>query len=94
MVNKDIDYYLNLDWTLIEGEDLDFEGNPYHYIEIKDDYSDLEEKLDYYSEHTEEALKIIENAHKFVAEFRDPNKEDLIALLVLKKYFELQEECK
>lgn len=36
MVNKDIEYYLNLDWTLIEGEDLDFEGNPYHYIEIKE----------------------------------------------------------
>lgn len=33
---KDLDYYLNLDWTLIEGEDLDFEGNPYHYIEIKE----------------------------------------------------------
>ncbi len=33
---KDIDYYLNLNWTLIEGEDLDFEGNPYHYIEIKE----------------------------------------------------------
>ncbi len=36
MVNKDLDYYLNLDWTLIEGEDLDFDGNPYHYIEIKE----------------------------------------------------------
>lgn len=34
--NKDLDYYMNLDWTLIEGEDLDFEGNPYHYIEIKE----------------------------------------------------------
>lgn len=33
---KDLDYYLNLDWTLIEGEDLDFEGNPYHFIEIKE----------------------------------------------------------
>lgn len=33
---KDLDYYLNLDWTLVEGEDLDFEGNPYHYIEIKE----------------------------------------------------------
>lgn len=33
---KDLDYYLNLDWTLIEGEDLDFNGNPYHYIEIKE----------------------------------------------------------
>lgn len=33
---KDLDYYMNLNWTLIEGEDLDFEGNPYHYIEIKE----------------------------------------------------------
>jgi len=66
-------------------------GN-YHFIEIKDDYSDLEEKLGYYSEHTKEALEIINNAHKFVDEFRDPNKEDLIALLVLKKYFDLQKK--
>lgn len=36
MQEKDIDYYLNLDWTLIEGEDLDFNGNPYFYIEIKE----------------------------------------------------------
>ena len=34
MSNKDLDYYLNLPWTLIEGTDLDFNGNPYHYIEI------------------------------------------------------------
>lgn len=33
---KDLDYYVNLDWTLIEGTDLDFEGNPYHYIEIEE----------------------------------------------------------
>lgn len=36
MANKDLDYYLNLNWTLIEGTDLDFEGNPYHYIEIEE----------------------------------------------------------
>ena len=34
--NKDLDYYMNLNWTLIEGTDLDFNGNPYHYIEIKE----------------------------------------------------------
>lgn len=62
----------------------------YHYIEIKDDYSDLEEKLEYYIAHTGEALKIIDNSHKFVDEFRDSHKEDLIALLVLKKYIDLQ----
>lgn len=35
-MTKDITYYLNLHWTLIEGEDLDFNGQPYHYIEIKE----------------------------------------------------------
>ncbi len=35
-MSKDLNYYLNLNWTLIEGEDLDFNGQPYHYIEIKE----------------------------------------------------------
>lgn len=35
-MGKDLDYYLNLDWTLIEGEDLDFEGKPYYYIMIEE----------------------------------------------------------
>ena len=35
-MEKDLEYYLNLNWTLIEGQDLDFEGNPYFYIEIKE----------------------------------------------------------
>ena len=35
-MTKELDYYMNLDWTLVEGEDLDFNGNPYHYIEIKE----------------------------------------------------------
>ena len=35
-MDKDLDYYLNLDWTLIEGTDLEFNGNPYNYIEIKE----------------------------------------------------------
>ena len=33
---KDIEYYLNLPWTLVEGSDVDFDGNPYYYIEIKE----------------------------------------------------------
>jgi hypothetical protein len=59
----------------------------HHYIHIKDDYSDLEEKLRYYSEHTEEAIQIIRNAHDYVDQFRNKNREDLISLLVLEKYF-------
>lgn len=58
-----------------------------HYIEIKDDYSDLEEKIRYYSTHPEEAKAIIRNAQAFVDQFRDKEREELISLLVLEKYF-------
>jgi hypothetical protein len=59
----------------------------HHYVDIKDDYSDLEERLNYYIEHTEEALQIIKNANAYVAQFRNKKREDLISLLVLEKYF-------
>ena len=36
MTDKNLDYYLGLNWTLIEGQDLDFDGNPYYFIEIKE----------------------------------------------------------
>ena len=58
-----------------------------HYIEIKDDYSDLEDKSQYYSTHVEEAEAIIRNAHAFVEQFRDKEREELISILVLEKYF-------
>lgn len=59
----------------------------YHYIEIKPDYSDLPERLQYYIDHPEEAKKIIQNAHEYVKQFQDKDREDLIHLLVLRKYF-------
>lgn len=58
-----------------------------HYIKIEDDFSDLEQKIAYYSTHTDEAQAIIDNAHKWVAQFRDTERERLIGLLVLEKYF-------
>ena len=36
MTNKDIEYYLNQNWTLVEATDFDFNQQPYHYIEIKE----------------------------------------------------------
>jgi hypothetical protein len=60
----------------------------YHYVCIKDDYSDLEEKMLYYIKHTGEAQKIIDNAHRYIDQFRNKKQEDLISLLVLKKYVE------
>lgn len=59
----------------------------YHYIEIKEDFSDLEEKLDYYSNHIHEAEDVIRHAHEYVDQFRNKERERLISLLVLDKYF-------
>lgn len=59
----------------------------YHYIEIKADYSDLVEKLDYYIQHPDEAQRIIDHAHEYVRQFQDHKREKLISLLVLDNYF-------
>ena len=58
-----------------------------HYVEIKDDYSDLEERLTHYINNPQEALEIIRNAHEYIRQFKNDNQEDLISLLVLDKYF-------
>lgn len=60
----------------------------YHYIEVKPDFSDLEQRLDYYSSHPDQAQAIIAHAHEWVAQFRNARRERLIALLVLRKYFD------
>lgn len=58
-----------------------------HYILIKDDYSDLEERLNHYLNNPQDAQVIIKNANEYVKQFLDKRKEDLISLLVLEKYF-------
>ena len=58
-----------------------------HYIEIFPDYSNLESQLQYYIAHPDECLKIIENAHQYVAQFWKQDAEELCSLLVLEKYF-------
>jgi len=61
----------------------------HHYVEIKPDFSDLEERLKYYIARPQEAEKIIKNAHAWVKQLRDKKKEDLISILVLQKYFDI-----
>lgn len=61
----------------------------YHYIEVKPDFSDLEERLTYYIEHPDEAEAIIQHAHDYISQFRDEKREKLISFLVLKKYFDI-----
>lgn len=63
-----------------------------HYVELKEDYSDLEEKIHYYNEHISEAQQIIDNAHQYLAPFLNKKKERMINLLVMKKYFSLLNE--
>jgi len=60
----------------------------HHYIEIRPDYADFEEKMRHYIAHPAEAEQISRNAHAYVRQFRDPRRERLASLLVLRKYFE------
>ena len=59
----------------------------YHYIEIKPDYSDLMERIEYYNSHIDEAKEIIRHANEYASQFRNKKREKLIQLLVMEKYF-------
>lgn len=61
----------------------------HHYVLLRDDYSDLEEKILYYSRHADEAKQILHNANRHVAQFLNTSCETLISLYVLIKYFAL-----
>lgn len=58
-----------------------------HYVELKKDYSDLEEKMDFYLKNKDAAAKIIDNANNYIKPFLDHDREALISYLVLQKYF-------
>ncbi|RJX72399.1 lipopolysaccharide A protein [Vibrio sinensis] len=60
-----------------------------HYIEVKDDFSDFEEKIEYYLAHPEEAKQIIRNAHEYLKPFMNEELEQLVSIKVLERYFEL-----
>ena len=61
----------------------------HHYVLLKNDFSDLDERMDFYINNPEKAEEIIRNAHEHVEQFRDRKREGLISLLVLEKYFYL-----
>lgn len=60
-----------------------------HYVEIADDFSDVEHKIDYYERHPDEAEKIIANANAYTRQFFNPEIEDLLSYLVIKRYLQL-----
>ena len=60
-----------------------------HFVLLRDDFSDLEEKVAFYNENPQAAERIITEAHCWIDQFVDPLKERMIAALVLEKYFRL-----
>ena len=60
----------------------------YHYVLINNDYSDLEEKIKYYIDNTEEAKDIIQNANNYTSQFKNKKSEDWLQLRILERYFD------
>lgn len=60
-----------------------------HFVELRDDFSDLPEKMEHYNRYPEEALRIIAAARIYRSQFDDPVHEQLISLMVMEKYFKL-----
>lgn len=58
-----------------------------HFIGINENYDNLEDQLQYYIDHEKEAKEIILNAKRYRSQFDNKNIENLISLLILKKYF-------
>lgn len=58
-----------------------------HYVEIAPDYSDLQEKMEYYFAHPEEAEAISRNSQVWAERFADRRRERIISHLVLERYF-------
>jgi len=60
-----------------------------HYVLLKDDYSDLQEKIEHYQKYPGDALAIIRKANQWVAQFLNRDQERLLGLMVIAKYFRL-----
>ena len=64
----------------------------YHYIEVRPDFSDLLERIDYYNNHPAEAEAIVRHAHEYCRQFQDKRRESLISLMVMEKYLKLMND--
>lgn len=64
----------------------------FHYVLIEDDYSDVEEKINFYSKNTDKAEEILTNAKQWTDQFKDKKLEKLISILVMNSYFKRTEQ--
>lgn len=58
-----------------------------HYVQLRPDCADLEDKIRHYENNRKEAEAIVRQANAHVAQFVDERRERLLSLLVLAKYF-------
>lgn len=61
----------------------------YHYVLLNDDFSDLEEKLEWCNQNQDKCIEIIKNANDFMKQFADEALEEKLEEDVINKYFEL-----
>lgn len=57
-----------------------------HYVQLKDDYSDLCEKMEFYNARPHEAQVIIANAQSYFRSFMNPDVEDITVYKVIQSY--------
>ena len=66
----------------------------YHYILLKDDFSDLKQKVIWCNNHPERCKQIVRNARKFMKQFSNAEQEEKIEMAVINKYFEILKKIK
>uniref|UniRef100_A0A6C0CQF9 Glycosyl transferase CAP10 domain-containing protein n=1 Tax=viral metagenome TaxID=1070528 RepID=A0A6C0CQF9_9ZZZZ len=65
-----------------------------HYVLLKDDFSDLGEKVDWCNNNQEKCKEIIRNANKYMSQFSNNYLEQVLEIEVIKKYFVLKDKLK
>ena len=60
-----------------------------HYIQVSNDWSDLDEKIEWCNSNQEQCMDIVKNAQEYMKQFLDAEKEQELELNVLQKYFDL-----
>jgi hypothetical protein len=61
-----------------------------HYILLKDDFSDLHDKILFCNNHQDMCIQIIKNANAFMSQFSDNLNEEKLELDVINQYFILK----
>lgn len=60
-----------------------------HYIRVSNDWSDLDEKIEWCNSNQKQCMDIIKNAQEYMKQFLDAKKEQELELKVLRRYFDL-----